>query len=412
MIGVFLRRLLSMGFIDFNEFLHALRTQELRKIPTDAKVILSAGCAGRKYFDWINQSHPGITRHFGIEAYLAKPDDLPNEVIWLPDNLSNMKSVANNEVDLVFAGQTVEHLWPDEFAGFLCEAYRVLKPAGLFVLDSPNRFITQAINWYHPEHTMELLTNEIIELVTLAGFSDILIKGIWLCYDSSKGSFMPLLPDLENIDIENDYRVIQAHDHPEGSFIWWVEARKNPLHIPNMNRLLSLSNSIFNQDFARSLHRVFTVVGKFQQYGQSKIIVGAPHQPGYIRFGPYIPLRPGNYIAQFNISYPKVGKPDQQLNYLPAIKIDVTSITANKIIAEKEIPVIDLVDKSSLFLSNKGMEFRETIQSEITNVKFTKHEIKFSLEKVEFGVEFRVFTIGHIPIIMDASVQLVEEKFG
>ena len=41
-------------------------------------------------------------------------------------------------------GQTVEHVWPEELAGFLSEANRVLGPQGWIVLDSPNRRITQS----------------------------------------------------------------------------------------------------------------------------------------------------------------------------------------------------------------------------------------------------------------------------
>lgn len=141
-----------MGYRDFNELLHTLRTNELQQMPKGAKIFLSAGCAGRWYFDWIRENYAGITRHFGIEAYSPKPDDLPDEVTWLADHIHDMKSVAGNEVDLVFAGQTVEHLWPDQLAGFLCEANRVLKQDGWLVLDSPNRSITQALGWCQPEH--------------------------------------------------------------------------------------------------------------------------------------------------------------------------------------------------------------------------------------------------------------------
>lgn len=115
-----------MAYPDFNEFLHALRTRELRKMPAGANVFLSAGCSGRWYFDWINENYPGITKHYGIEAFSPKPDDLPIEVEWLPDYLSNMKSVESNVVDMVFAGQTVEHLWPDDFAGFLAKLIEFL----------------------------------------------------------------------------------------------------------------------------------------------------------------------------------------------------------------------------------------------------------------------------------------------
>ena len=116
-----------MKFENFNDFIHFLRTQELKQIPQGFSVFLSAGCSGRWYFDWINENYPGIKKHIGVEAYSPKPVDLPPEVIWSKDLLSEMKSVGDNSIEIAFAGQTIEHLWPEQFSGFLKEIHRVPK---------------------------------------------------------------------------------------------------------------------------------------------------------------------------------------------------------------------------------------------------------------------------------------------
>jgi len=48
------------------------------------------------------------------------------------------EGVEDDSVDLVFAGQTTEHLWAHELTGFLLQAHRVLHVDGLLVMDSPN----------------------------------------------------------------------------------------------------------------------------------------------------------------------------------------------------------------------------------------------------------------------------------
>jgi len=165
-----------MQINDFNEFLHELRSKELEKIPKGAKVFLSGGCSGSWYFDWINHFYKGIEKHIGVEYYSPKPTDLPPEVEWVKNTLGDMSYVKDNEIDLVFAGQTIEHMWPNDLASFLCEAYRVLKPNGLIVLDSPNRRITRGLHWFQPQHTMELSVDEIVFALETASFYEQLCK--------------------------------------------------------------------------------------------------------------------------------------------------------------------------------------------------------------------------------------------
>jgi SAM-dependent methyltransferase len=72
------------------------------------------------------------------------PDPLPPKVEWLQRNLGDLSPIDDGSVDLVFAGQVIEHLWPEDVAGFLAEAHRVLRPGGFLALDSPNRLVTES----------------------------------------------------------------------------------------------------------------------------------------------------------------------------------------------------------------------------------------------------------------------------
>ena len=131
---------------DFNHLLHELRTIELRHLPVDGGVLLSAGCAGTWYFEWLDACAGPFRRHIGVELYETEPDDLPAEVTWIAESASRMPTVPDATVDVVFSGQNIEHLWIDDLNGFLLEARRVLRPGGLLVVDSPNRFAVEALD--------------------------------------------------------------------------------------------------------------------------------------------------------------------------------------------------------------------------------------------------------------------------
>src|SRR4051794_37667394 len=114
----------------FHGLLHELRTLELERVPKGARQVLSVGANGRWYFDWFEHSYGPVDRHVGVEAYEPKPAHLPPYVQWIVNTADKMSGVEDASVDLVFAGQTTEHLWADELAGFLLESHRVLTEGG------------------------------------------------------------------------------------------------------------------------------------------------------------------------------------------------------------------------------------------------------------------------------------------
>ena len=93
---------------------HSLRTVELERVPKGAKQVLSVGANGRWYFDWFEASVGVVDRHVGVEAFEPKPDDLPPYVDWVVNTADHMDDVGAGTIDLVFAGQTTEHLWAHE----------------------------------------------------------------------------------------------------------------------------------------------------------------------------------------------------------------------------------------------------------------------------------------------------------
>jgi hypothetical protein len=93
-----------LNFPDISHVLHDSRSAFLRAMPRVYGTIMSAGCAGTWYFNWVASRTTHAGRHIGIEFYSPKPDDLPKNVDWIVNTVGNMEGVKNEECDLVFSG--------------------------------------------------------------------------------------------------------------------------------------------------------------------------------------------------------------------------------------------------------------------------------------------------------------------
>jgi len=364
---------------DINTLVHELRTLELRKLPPGAKTLLSAGCAGLWYFEWIAKNYEGFNRHIGIEAYSPKPENLPEGVEWISNTVGNMTGVKDHEVDLVFSGQNIEHLWPEDIWRFFCEAHRVLRPGGRIVIDSPNRRITTKINWHHPEHIVEFEVEEIIELATYAGFTNLRVRGLWLCYDRDQHILLPLFPDNFTSDQFAHRRIHLAAERPEDSFIWWLTGQKSENFIdrvPLKNRV----EEIFIRNFQMTSSRFLNQIGTVEQSGFHRIVRTSEKEAGYLVYGPYIPLKSGKYTASFKIK----GDAGNVAGDQAVCTLDIYSTNFN-IIAQQPIPY-----------------------SEITPGKYRTFDLNFHLENTAFGTEFRVIDHGLISLSSRLNVEVSE----
>jgi SAM-dependent methyltransferase len=96
--------------------------------------------------------------------------------------------------DLVFSGQTIEHITEDEARKMLGEVRRVLAPGGWFCVDTPNVRATNLMNpdgtLSNPDHKIEYTIASLTELVRDAGFEvtasyglndlgDCFARGVW-----------------------------------------------------------------------------------------------------------------------------------------------------------------------------------------------------------------------------------------
>jgi SAM-dependent methyltransferase len=81
--------------------------------------------------------------------------------------------IGDASVDLVFSGESIEHVTEADAERFVAEAYRVLRPGGFFCLDTPNRALTVLQSpdaFIHPEHKKEYTVDELVAMVERRGF--------------------------------------------------------------------------------------------------------------------------------------------------------------------------------------------------------------------------------------------------
>jgi SAM-dependent methyltransferase len=363
---------------DINHLLHHLRGEALRMLPKGAAHFVSVGCSGTWYFKWIEEMYGRMELHTGIEFYSPCPPDLPANITWIANTAGSMPEINDAVADILFSGQNIEHLWPDDIASFLLEAHRIIKKGGLLVVDSPNRRITAKLGWSHPEHIIELETEEIVELLKLAGFDVERQHGIWLCEDPDTDTVLP----FEHISSNGPWPIVRrvslAAEQPSSSFIWWVEARKRE-HIPQVSKLRERVSEIFALAWTERLNRLKTMIGtEFTRNG--KIWLDSNSHGGALVFGPYAPLLPGHYSVTFKLLFLDPSSAPESCGAV----CEVTSGDGLLCHARREILTGDALT---------GSEFDAILD--------------FSLNDTSFGIQFRVIAMKGIRLGAEKAIKLI-----
>lgn len=132
--------------------------------------------------------HPLYNRG-GTRSKVQSPNGL---VRYAYHSMADLSAYADASFDLVYSGQTIEHVPLDVADGILAGAYRVLRPGGHLALDTPNARLTrlQQDEMIDPDHKHEYTVAEIEAKVRSAGFEIVERKGLNLGRASlERGSF-------------------------------------------------------------------------------------------------------------------------------------------------------------------------------------------------------------------------------
>jgi SAM-dependent methyltransferase len=107
-------------------------------------------------------------------------------------DMSDLSFVSDNSVDLVWSGESIEHISEEAGTKMIDEAFRVLKPGGYFCLDTPNRLMTEIhtkdadVEFIHPEHKIEYYPKKLQKKLKKAGFKIRDKRGICEMRNTSK----------------------------------------------------------------------------------------------------------------------------------------------------------------------------------------------------------------------------------
>jgi SAM-dependent methyltransferase len=115
-----------------------------------------------------------------------KSDDLREVVSHLGPvtyryhSMTDLSAFPDDAFDLVYSGQSIEHVTPDEGMLVMKEVHRVLRPGGTFALDTPNARVTRLASpsFIDPDHKVEYTHPELSKMLTDVGFTIVEAKGL------------------------------------------------------------------------------------------------------------------------------------------------------------------------------------------------------------------------------------------
>jgi len=114
----------------------------------------------------------------GQETETVRTDRGPVEYLY--QSMTTLRPIADQSVDLVYSGQSIEHVTRAD-AGIVCgEVLRVLKPGAVFALDTPNARVTrlQQDAFIDPDHKYEYTHRELSQDLRAAGFEILEARGM------------------------------------------------------------------------------------------------------------------------------------------------------------------------------------------------------------------------------------------
>ena len=133
---------------------------------------------------------PGDERH-ELYTNMAASDVVESgsgPVQYRYHSMVDLSAYPDASFDLVFSGQTIEHITDDEAKQMLAEVRRVLAPGGWFCLDTPNRRATELQLGpdvlSNPDHKLEYTHEQLSARLSDAGFDIVGAHGLGLANES------------------------------------------------------------------------------------------------------------------------------------------------------------------------------------------------------------------------------------
>lgn len=88
-------------------------------------------------------------------------------------NITSKLPYEDKSISVVFCNQVLEHLPPDSTISFLSEVRRILKPEGIFFVNTPSKFSPGPYGREQPDHINLMTPSELNQALLKAGFNDV-----------------------------------------------------------------------------------------------------------------------------------------------------------------------------------------------------------------------------------------------
>jgi SAM-dependent methyltransferase len=139
---------------------------------------------------------------------------------YLYRSMADLAPIPDASTDMVVSGESIEHI-SEADADIVCQqVYRILKPGGVFCLDTPNALLTRLQlpdKMIHPEHQKEYYVHEIRDKLEHYGFEIAEAKAICPMPGCIKRGVFDFQEMIDNIGLS---------DNPEEGYMFYFKALK------------------------------------------------------------------------------------------------------------------------------------------------------------------------------------------
>jgi SAM-dependent methyltransferase len=177
----------SSPMTEFGPSLHYGRGVFIRSLPRARRILDIGGVAlGVPYGALVLMGYPYAFEEIVIvdlpseDRHELYQDDLSHSsveveggrVSYRYHSMTDLSSYPSASFDMVYSGQSIEHITRAEAEQVLAEAHRVLRPGGVLALDTPNANVTrlQQAAFIDPDHKYEYRHAELAAMLRGHGF--------------------------------------------------------------------------------------------------------------------------------------------------------------------------------------------------------------------------------------------------
>lgn len=103
------------------------------------------------------------------------------DIEYVYTSMADLSYFEEGTFDLIWSGQSIEHISREDAEKVFSQAYKLLKPGGKLALDTPNRAATKLqcpTGYIHPEHKIEYYYKDLCQLLEKYNFKIIDTKGL------------------------------------------------------------------------------------------------------------------------------------------------------------------------------------------------------------------------------------------